>query len=135
MKRRQFIGWGVGMVAALTGAACLAPEWLRRRAAVFISRGANADDRRVARALRAAFLHLDIEPEAVDRFIADYRRVYGLPFELPLDDSIKRIFLLSTDFIQHDADESRRLRYVTIYSPYDNPCYNPFTLRRWSHEG
>ncbi len=136
MKRKTFIGWGIVAIGALAGGLLMAPRKLRRRTSAWIrGRGSDSDDHQVAQELRAAFGHLDLEPLAAEKFIADYRLFYRQAFELPLDDAIKRIFLLSTDFVQQDVDESKRIHYVAIYSPYDKPCNNPFTLRRWSREG
>ena len=35
-------------------------------------------------------------------------------------------FLMSTDFFQNHADESRRVNYISLYDPYLRPCTNPF---------
>lgn len=136
MKRKTFIGLGIVAIGALASGLLMMPRRLRRRTlARLVGHKPDADDYQVARELRATFRHLDLEPQAAERFIADYRLYYRQPLELPLEDSIKRIFLLSTDFVQQDADESKRIRYVAMYSPYDKPCNNPFTLRRWSQGG
>ena len=38
---------------------------------------------------------------------------------------LRSTFLMSTDFFQNAADESRPLRFVALYDPYVTPCYNP----------
>jgi hypothetical protein len=40
-------------------------------------------------------------------------------------DSLATRFLMSTDFFLHGADETRPVRYVALYHPYANPCWNP----------
>ena len=35
-------------------------------------------------------------------------------------------YLLSTDFFRNEMDESRVIRYVGLYDPYQRPCANPF---------
>jgi hypothetical protein len=49
----------------------------------------------------------------------------GTPFRR-LDDNIVSRYLLSTDFFQNGADETRAVRYVAFYDPYVTPCRNPF---------
>lgn len=36
-------------------------------------------------------------------------------------------YLLSTDFFQHNMDESRVLKYVGLYNPYKRACAHPFS--------
>ena len=62
----------------------------------------------------------------VAAFVEDYERVHG-PYptnKQPGMTEYKR-FLLSTDFFQNGADESRPLRYVRIFDAYASPCYQP----------
>ena len=43
-----------------------------------------------------------------------------------LDDTASSTFLLSSDFFEHGADESRQVRYLRYYDPYAFACGNPF---------
>jgi hypothetical protein len=43
-----------------------------------------------------------------------------------LEDSVVSHYLLSTDFFQHGADESRPVTYVAFYDPATTVCRNPF---------
>ena len=64
------------------------------------------------------------------------RPIYALfnPFELTpkaesfrqFEDHILTQFLLSSDFFQHNADETRIVRYLGYYDPYERLCENPF---------
>jgi hypothetical protein len=36
-------------------------------------------------------------------------------------------FLLSTDFFLNRMDETRKINYLKLYSPYTFPCSNPFS--------
>jgi hypothetical protein len=125
MKRRSFL-LASGAAVTAGGAALL---WRR------FGPTDNASDDAVIAALWEQFGYLKLEPTTPAQFVADYRRVVREPIAVPLDDEVSCAFLLSTDFIQNGADEAKPVRYVTLYSPYDNPCYNPFTLHAWQREG
>jgi len=76
--------------------------------------------------LRAHFSYLDLDPEGVRQFIADYsryRQPLGRRTRVPPDFYTQ--YLLSTDFFRNRADESRRVRYVAFSDPYVSPCRNP----------
>lgn len=42
-----------------------------------------------------------------------------------MEEDIELLFLMSSDFFIFDADESRTVNYLGIYSPYLRPCSNP----------
>jgi hypothetical protein len=42
-------------------------------------------------------------------------------------DSLAKKYLLSTDFFLNKMDESRTIKYVGFYNPYQFPCANPFS--------
>ena len=46
-----------------------------------------------------------------------------------LEDNVVSLFLLSTDFFQNNADESRAVKYLSFYDPYIVVCRNPFARR------
>ncbi len=79
----------------------------------------------LANQIRANFSYLDIEADALARFAQAFAK-YGLGRREPvLRAADFHRFLLSTDFFQNGANESRRLRYARYYDPYVSPCYNP----------
>ena len=68
-------------------------------------------------------------------FSLPYRYVTPYPF-LKQGHSLRRLesnvvsrYLLSTDFFEHGADESRSIRYVEFHDPYSTACRNPFVPR------
>jgi hypothetical protein len=68
-------------------------------------------------------------------FSLPYRYVTPYPF-LKQGNSLRRLesnvvsrYLLSTDFFEHGADESRPVSYVEFYDPYGTACRNPFVPR------
>jgi hypothetical protein len=75
--------------------------------------------------------YLDLDPDGVDAFEADYERHRGpLPDRESWSEDVQIRFLLSTDFFRFDADMSRRISYVGFYEPSITPCNNP--LARFS---
>lgn len=70
----------------------------------------------------AALPFLIVPRETVDAFLSALSKVKRKPRKA--DDAV-RLFLLSTDFFAHGADESRPLAYAQLYDPYRNPCYDP----------
>jgi hypothetical protein len=42
------------------------------------------------------------------------------------DEAVVTAFLLSSDFFQNGADETRTVRYLAYYDPYKYACGNPF---------
>lgn len=43
-------------------------------------------------------------------------------------------YLLSTDFFSNNMDESKPLKYVSLYSPHLKPCANPFSFIHYPAE-
>jgi hypothetical protein len=41
-------------------------------------------------------------------------------------------YLLSSDFFQSGMDESRLVKYVSLYSPYLRPCAHPFSHAQYT---
>jgi hypothetical protein len=44
-----------------------------------------------------------------------------------LGSMITQEYLLSTDFFRNKMDESRIVKYIGFYNPYQMPCTNPFS--------
>ena len=68
-------------------------------------------------------------------FSLPYRYFTPYPF-LKQGHSLRRLeanvvsrYLLSTDFFEHGADESRPIVYVEFHDPYSIACRNPFVPR------
>jgi hypothetical protein len=75
--------------------------------------------------LYAHFRYLQLDPEGVRQYLADYA-LHQQPLSrysrLPEDFFTQ--YLLSTDFFRWGADESRQLHYVAFADPYVSPCGN-----------
>jgi hypothetical protein len=128
MKRRTFI---IGLGAMLVSAVAMlvaGPHRLVYKVKDLIARLAAPSDKKIARMIGQDLNHLMLREEIILQFIKDYERVYKDRITLPVSHRIKVLFLLSTDFVQNGATYEKPLNYVVIYSPYDNPCYNPFML-------
>ncbi len=108
----------------------------------------------VAAILKKKLHYLDLDAEGVKRFASDIQphiapRVrsnlawlqLGLPVYSGIDYTrrwgrekwYRKVewklitqYLMSTDFFQNDANESRKIRYLMYYDPYSRPCANPF---------
>jgi hypothetical protein len=78
--------------------------------------------------LRRRFAYLTISGEDLDRFAAEFGRKYGEVSGLTLP-GLNTVFLLSTDFFQNGADDSRPTRFVRLYDPQSG-CPNPFAVLR-----
>lgn len=122
--RRRFLAWGAG--AAAVGAGVLyAWPGMRDRASSWTLRLARAH-RTPERKLLAYFDYLQIPDEVAETYVADYRaRVRDVGRLSELGEDFYTRFLMSTDFFQNGADESRALSYVALYGPTITPCYNP----------
>jgi hypothetical protein len=82
----------------------------------------GADYESVREIITSAFPFLLLPRETVDDFLQALSATKKRPRKAA---EVKQLFLLSTDFFAHGADESRPLNYATLYDPYRNPCYNP----------
>jgi hypothetical protein len=141
LTRRRLL-W---LLAGLAGVVSGGVAWLRRQRPPgdAASRGARASgaerpaepvrspgNAALIAQLRGHFDYLEIDDAALSRFADDHQRHRGrfVPgAQLPPKDRVR--FLMSTDFFQNGADESRRLHYVMYYDPYVSPCYNPLVRR------
>jgi hypothetical protein len=95
--------------------------------------------------------YLELDESSLGKFAADFAGDYGTLGHkgqllalsrpvLPLVDSLAadevtrfedRVvskFLLSTDFFRNGADETRPVKYVAYYNPYNVACGNPFAI-------
>lgn len=125
MTRRTFF-----RVVASCGAVFVA-GWLfwRESLTSFFSRGTERILALVLspqQRLYAHFSYLQLDPDGVQRYLADYNR-YREPLSRHsrLPEDFYTLYLLSTDFFRLGADESRQVRYVAFADPYVSPCRNP----------
>lgn len=77
-----------------------------------------------ARRIRRHFSYLRFDPGTVERFVADFERHIGVVL---VGSNVHMRFLMSTDFFQHGADESRTVGYALFYEPTVTLCYNPLS--------
>ena len=121
MTRRRMLGI---LILGLSGIVMLAAFRLRGRIRMA---GLRARDIvwPAKRRLLAHFDYLDLEPAGVDAYLRDYAEQIG-PLWQPTEPNLYMRYLLSTDFFAHNADETRRIRYVGLYNPPFSPCVNPF---------
>jgi hypothetical protein len=123
VTRRMFIItwlWGIASLCAIGG---VLYHLFRERNAFLRNRSSIPEERLI----REHFAYLTIDADGLRRFRREYRRVIG-PSTLDGKEEIRHLldtFLMSTDFFLHGADESRTIRYTTLYDVYTNPCYNP----------
>ncbi len=92
------------------------------------SRKKPAQTSEIVAALESDFDYLKFEEGCVMQYVHAYKERYRDSVFLPLDNEIKEVLILSTDFIQNQGDELRVVRFVALYSPYDTPCYNPHRM-------
>lgn len=130
VTRRRFVGIGIAaLVAVPLGSAWAVHEkWnaVRRRWEWYRHARPALEGR-----IRSHFDYLDLDPAGVSAFAREYEtQREKIGFLSPPDPEVFQRYLLSTDFFQHGADESRTLRYVAFYDPYVSPCWNPCV--RWT---
>lgn len=125
MTRRTFLRVGASCGAAFAAGWLI---WRESLTSVF-SRGSERIGALVLspeQRLYAHFRYLQLDPDGVRQYLADYSR-YRDPLSrysrLPEDFYTR--YLLSTDFFRWGADESRQVRYVAFADPYVSPCGNP----------
>lgn len=90
------------------------------------------------------FSYLTLDEQGVERFIEVYLRYdkYTPHLDMKLKsyyllgiksnrssiiDSLVKKYLLSTDFFLNKMDESKTIKYIGFYNPYQSPCSNPFS--------
>ena len=131
ISRRRLIGAGLAVAVGGAGAWRLwageaRPDAVEKAQShpevVAPGRTFGKDYEAVRQIIVGAFPFLILPRETVDDFLDALSAAKKRPRKA---DAVKQLFLLSTDFFAHGCDESRPLRYATLYDPYRNPCYNP----------
>lgn len=137
LGRRAFLGaTAAGGALAAMG---LLGDWFRMRtqllwqarAAENYARAYTYPHLPTAERIRRHFDYLEIDEDGLQRFVADYERVFG-PVTLDAVEANRLLytkFLMSTDFFPNGQDERRPVTYVALHDPYASPCWNPFTAR------
>ncbi len=129
VSRRWFIRLGLGFAAA---GACLAFAVRKRAARWWAARHApSAEERRaqrldaLRRLLREEFQDLPLHPKAVDEFVDAFSA--APEYREGRDHAtVKKLFLLSSTFIETRGDTTVPIEFRVLYSPYTSPCSNPF---------
>jgi hypothetical protein len=134
MKRRFFLFLGIGTSMLIPTHFFLKEKYrgynlsnIRKRINLYLPPPSN---KQIIDELRDEFEYLDIAEDVAMKFILDYKKVYNKKIRFPLSTDLKKIFLLSTDFI-HNAGLEKKVSYMVLYSPFDSPCYNPFMVRTY----
>jgi len=118
MTRRDFLVLSSSFVGMLGG--CAGQQGYRAAAT-------GTHPCALAQHLAEHFSYLVLDEGTAEGFVRAYESNGGSP-ELQdprVRSDLHRQFLMSTDFFQNGADETRPLRFVALYDPYVTPCYNP----------
>lgn len=136
MNRRAFLLALGTALAAFLAVWSLGPLRLARNAKRRYLELFGPGDAEVVAAIHRQFAHLRLEPGAAEQFVRDYRTSAGLyPLTVPLKHDAGVRFLLSTNFIQQQADPAMPVSYTVFYHPYRAVCYNPFMMVARSETG
>lgn len=131
MKRRSFLklsGLGIAGLVALPGLAYVSTS---------VKSGAVG-------ILLKEFKYLKLDEKGVEDFVNDFfsKYSYDMTYHLKIrsyyllgiqsDKSslvgdLANKYLLSTDFFRNRMDETKIIRYIGLYNPYQIPCSNPFS--------
>lgn len=122
ISRRKFLAVTVAALAALlAGAVHRKWEGIQERWEWY--RHAHLP---LAERIRRHFHYLDLDPDGVNAFVGRYEAQKGeVSFFTPPEPQVFQHYLLSTDFFQHAADESRTVQFIAFFDPYLSPCWNP----------
>jgi hypothetical protein len=123
VTRRMFIVIWLWGVLSLCAIGTILYHLFRERNAFFRNRSGSPEERLI----REHFAYLTIDPDGLRRFRREYRHVFGSS-TYDGEEEVRHLldtFLMSTDFFLHGADESRTIRFTTLYDVYTNPCYHP----------
>ena len=134
--RRRFVKLGITALAAVGAGSSGALAFRNRESVAWhwdkLSDSVDESTSKLHRALVSVedriqnhFDYLNIDEGGLKAFAQQHQRRYGEGFDSEPDSELFERFLLSTDFFQHSANESRLVKYVSYYDPYVSPCYNP----------
>ena len=132
MKRRRFLTIaGVGtLITALVSGKFLATSF----------------EESAAKIIRNELEFLKLDEAGLKAFVRDYSAVKDRNYKVIVKSygllgigsqrsgkihQMVSTYLLSTDFFVNKMDESRVLKYISMYDPYLRPCSHPFTSPRY----
>jgi hypothetical protein len=79
-------------------------------------------ERLLARRIRKALKGQADLGSAPEQFAVVYLKAYGFSLD---DEQLVQRFLLSTDAFSPNRRSGVSLNFVTLYDPYESPCYSP----------
>lgn len=120
MKRRKFLFLTGGAIGAI-----LLP--LSRPDRIFKTLLSNIREEKVVNELQQKLSFLKIKKATISQFIEDYKNEHFNKIPEVNDQLIIQL-LLSTNYVQNGADDSKEIEYTVYYSPWKSPCYNPFMI-------
>jgi hypothetical protein len=135
ITRRKFL-IGIGIAGAGTVAAGSGAFWFFRDHpfGMFVEKvqkklsGYRYPHADLASAITKHYHYLTLDADGVDRFAQLYTKNFGAKtWKTSLEDAFER-FLLSTDFFQNGADESKHVRFIMMYDPHRTVCFNPLAV-------
>lgn len=137
MNRRKFL-----KITGLSGAAILAVPGIG-----YIT--TSVQDAAVG-IIKNELHYLHLEEAGIEQFVADYYRNHYInqnfsaklkirsyyyfhvkPEKSYMVQELVDNYLLSTDFFLNKMDESREVKYVGLYHPYQRPCAHPFSALQY----
>ncbi len=129
LSRRRLLVAG-GLVAAGGGAwGWSRNRWRGAKLPVGYLRSQSKERRYAVTAVTRHLEDIRLSAHALDGWLDAFHAAVG---EYPRPTSWKkqrrmaRVLLASTDFFQTGADTERPARFVALWDPRINPCYNPF---------
>lgn len=97
--------------------------------------------------IRSELDYLKLDEEGLDKFVADYTKHKDRNYKLTMKGyslfginsaksgkvhQLVAAYLLSSDFFQNKMDETRTVKYISLYDPYLRPCAHPFSHAYYS---
>lgn len=135
IKRRKFLLFsGLGVLTAAVTSFKFITTSFESAAAAMIKR-------------ELGFLKLD--EEGVERFVREYAKTKDTKYRLAMRgysfvgikhtysgkvNQLLSNYLLSTDFFMNNMDETKVVKYVGLYDPYQRPCAHPFSHLHYQQE-
>ena len=126
-SRRTFIKWSLAATGAVSVGAVGGVLYHERESVAWHLQDLERTFISVEDRIRSHYDYLTIDEEGLATYASRHRELFGEGSDVKRDPTFYERFLLSTDFFQNGADESRLVRYVSFYDPYVSPCWNPCT--------
>ena len=126
-SRRTFLKWGLAATTVVGASAAGGVLYHERESVAWYLQNLERTFVSVEDRIRSHFDYLKIDEDGLTAYAARHRELFGEGSDVQRDPMFYERFLLSTDFFQNGADESRFIRYASFYDPYVSPCWNPCT--------